>query len=325
MIRNGGNILINIFALDNNNVLNKNLNFNDIDINNYTWVWFDFAMPTEEEKELLTTHFKFHHLAVEDCLYSLNRPKIDYYEDYNYIVLNSLDGEKISLLEISLFVGDNYIVSYHEKPSPEIDEAIKRVSESPDQWSNGSIFITHKILDNIVDELFPAVFSIEDKLELLNANEDNKTIQSLIDEVYKTRSELIVLRRMINSLRDLLYRILNSDRINNFENHRLYFTDVYNHLLKLSEMVESCRDITSDMRDSYISINSYRMNVNMMLLTVISSIFIPLTFIVGVYGMNFHYMPELTWKYGYFLILFLMLLIGILMFYWFKRKGWFNK
>jgi len=176
-----------------------------------------------------------------------------------------------------------------------------------------------------VDELFPALFSIEDKLESLNDNEDKKSIQTLIDEVYKTRSELIVLRRMVNSLRDLLYRILNSDRINDFEAHRLYFTDIYNHLLKLSEMVENCRDITSDMRDSYISINSYRMNVNMMLLTVISSIFIPLTFIVGVYGMNFHYMPELTWKYGYFFILFIMLLIGLLMFYWFKKKGWFNK
>ncbi len=316
--------MINILALDND-TLKKDLSFKDIHISNYTWTWFDFSNPTEDEKKLLTTYFKFHHLAVEDCLYSLNRPKIDYYGDYNYLVLNALDGNKIAPVEISLFVGKNYIVSYHEKPSPEIEEAMERVGERPDQWVNGSIFITHKILDNIVDELFPALFSIEDKLESLNDNEDKKSIQTLIDEVYKTRSELIVLRRMVNSLRDLLYRILNSDRINDFEAHRLYFTDIYNHLLKLSEMVENCRDITSDMRDSYISINSYRMNVNMMLLTVISSIFIPLTFIVGVYGMNFHYMPELTWKYGYFFILFIMLLIGILMFYWFKKKGWFNK
>ena len=107
-------------------------------------------------------------------------------------------------------------------------------------------------------------------------------------------------------------------------NHKLYFSDIHDHLIKLSDMIASDRELTSDMRDNYLSINSSRMNKHMMVLTVISSIFIPLTFIVGVYGMNFENMPELTWKYGYFIILLFMAFIAIEMFLWFKRKGWFN-
>ena len=125
-------------------------------------------------------------------------------------------------------------------------------------------------------------------------------------------------------MRDLLYRTLNSDRLPGFKEHKIYFSDIHDHLLKLSDMIESSREITSDLRDSYLSINSNRMNTNMMVLTVITSIFIPLTFVAGIYGMNFEYMPELTWKYGYFMALGIMTCIGISMFLWFKRKGWFD-
>ena len=125
-------------------------------------------------------------------------------------------------------------------------------------------------------------------------------------------------------MRDLLYRILNSERLQGFEDHKLYFSDVYEHLVKLADMAESSREMTSDMRDSYLSLNSSHMNQNMMVLTVITTIFIPLTFIVGVYGMNFQHMPELGWKYGYMIVLIIMAAIGTGMFIWFKKKGWFN-
>lgn len=125
-------------------------------------------------------------------------------------------------------------------------------------------------------------------------------------------------------MRDLLYRILNSERLPDFKKHKLYFSDIHDHLLKLSHMIESSRDMTSDMRDSYLSVNSNRMNKNMIVLTVITTIFIPLTFIVGIYGMNFENMPELKWKYGYFLVLGIIAFVGISMFLWFKRKGWFH-
>ena len=125
-------------------------------------------------------------------------------------------------------------------------------------------------------------------------------------------------------MRELLYRITESKRLAIPTKKLVYFQDIHDHLIKLSDMVESSSEMTSEIRDNYISINSFRMNSIMKTLTVITTIFMPLTFIAGLYGMNFENMPELKWEYGYFLILAIMLLIGIAMMNWFKRKGWFR-
>lgn len=125
-------------------------------------------------------------------------------------------------------------------------------------------------------------------------------------------------------MRDLLYRTINSERIEGVKNHLFYFTDVCDHLLKLSELIESDREITADIRDSYASFNSNRMNSIMKTLTVITTIFMPLTFVAGIYGMNFDNMPELHWQWGYFIVLGLLFSLGFGMYLWFRRKGWFD-
>ncbi|APC39723.1 CorA family divalent cation transporter [Clostridium estertheticum] len=145
-----------------------------------------------------------------------------------------------------------------------------------------------------------------------------------MDKVFEIRSDLLKLRRIISQMRDLVYRALNSTHLEEVNNKRVYFVDVYDHILRLSEMIESSQAITSEIRDSFVSLNSHKMNTIMMILTVISSIFIPLTFIVGIYGMNFDYMPELHFRYSYFIIMSILLLIGIGMSCWFKRRGWLN-
>ena len=121
-----------------------------------------------------------------------------------------------------------------------------------------------------------------------------------------------------------MYRMLNSQRLPGIDKNKAYFLDIYDHLLKLSELIEANREITADIRDSYLSYNSHQTNRVMKILTVFTSIFMPLTFIVGVYGMNFENMPELKWQYGYFEALLLMTIIGMGMYIWFKKKGWFK-
>lgn len=300
------------------------LALNELNDENILWYWVDFNMPNEEEIQLLDKHFHFHHLAIEDCVHSLNSPKLDFYEDYNFLVLNSLNQENMEIQEVTLFLAKNYVVSYHSEESIEINEALNRVKLTAKNWDKGPVHIAHQIIDKIVDHYFPAVYKIDDSLNRIDTNASGRPTHELVDEVFAIRKELLRLRRVINGMRDLLYRILNSERLQGFEEHILYFSDIHDHLLKLSIMVESSREMTADMRDSYLSINSAHMNKNMMVLTVISSIFIPLTFIVGVYGMNFAHMPELNWKYGYFLILAIMFSLGIGMFVWFKRKGWLD-
>ncbi|MBM7646285.1 magnesium transporter [Scopulibacillus daqui] len=286
------------------------------------WYWVDFNCPDEEEAVLLDRHFHFHPLAVEDCYHFLQRPKLDYYDDYHFFVVHALNQKTLESEEVDLFVGHNFIVTFHYAPLKEIDIVWERVLSNREIWHHGSSYVSYMIIDKLVDGYFPAVYQIEDQLNEIEDKEANRG--SLMDEVFDIRSDLLKLRRTVVPMRDLLYRILNSDRLNIVKEQRAYYMDVHDHLLKLAEIIESNREITSDMRDNYLSLNSFRMNKIMITLTIISSVFIPLTFIAGVYGMNFDNMPELHWRYGYFMILGVMTLIGVLMVLWFKLKGWFD-
>jgi magnesium transporter len=239
--------------------------------------------------------------------------------------LNSLNQKSFEPEEMGVFVGGNYIVSVHTNYMSEIEESWNKAVSNPGVWEKGHTYILYLMLDKIVDQFFPAAEGIEDHLDELDSNSKGKSINRMMDEVFEIRGQLLLLRRIVISMRDLLYRILNSERLSGFKEYKLYLSDIYDHLLKLCDMIESSRDMTTDMRDSYMSMNSSRMNKNMMILTVISTIFMPLTFIAGVYGMNFDFMPELGWEYGYFVILGVMLIIGVLMVFWFKRKGWFDE
>jgi magnesium transporter len=288
------------------------------------WYWVDITGDDETDTKLLSEHFNFHNLAVLDCLHYYERPKVDFYDKYNFFVLSALNQNNLKVTDLNLFVGGNYIVSYHKKELPELDSVRQRVIEDNNAWAEGHYYVAYLIFDKIVDQYFPAVYQIEDKLGRITISERSSISQNTINKVFNLRDDLIKLRRTINSMKELLYRMLNSEHLQGLRKNRQYFNDIYDHLLRLSDTIESNREITADMRDSYISLNSNRMNEIMTILTIVTSIFIPLTFIAGIYGMNFANMPELEWKYGYFITLGVMAVIGVAMFFWFKAKGWFK-
>jgi magnesium transporter len=285
------------------------------------WYWVDFDGPTEEEATLLKSHFNFHPLAIEDCLHLLQRPKLDYYEGYDFFVLHDINQNTLLPEEIDIFLGHNFIVSFHYLESFELELVRQRLISDKSNIANGSKSVFYQIMDKIVDEYFPSLYRIEDSLNELEAQDAD---ENLIEEVYAIRSQLLKLRRTIFPMRELLYRILNSERVIIPKEDRVYFMDIYDHLLKLSEMIESNREMTADIRDSYISINSNRMNAIMKTLTVLTSVFIPLTFIASIYGMNFEYMPELSFRWGYYIVLTVMFVVGSSMIIWLWRKGWFK-
>ncbi len=285
------------------------------------WFWVDFDLPTPEEGELLKTHFGFHHLAIEDCFQLLQRPKVDYYEGYNFFVFHYLNPDSLTPVELDLFVGHNFLVTVHLMPSREIEIVRERKLALDTTLTKGPMYLCYLIMDKIVDDYFPSIEQIEDQV---NKIEIVKPGPNFIEDLYEIRSRLLALRHIVVPMRELLYRILNSDRLVIPKEERLYFRDVDDHLHKQSEMIESYREITADLRDSYVSLNSNRMNNIMKTLTIIASIFIPLTFIVGVYGMNFDYMPELTWRWGYFAVWGVMLGVASGMLIGFKMKGWFK-
>jgi magnesium transporter len=252
------------------------------------------------------------------------RPKVDFYDKYNFFVLNALNSQMLTTIDLNLFVGENYVVSVHKTDLIEISDVRDKLISNKNIWAKGHLYVSYLIFDRIVDQYFPAVYQIEDNLSKIVIRSGSNVSHNIINRVFILREELLKLRRNIYSMKELLYRILNSEHLQDFRNNKHYFNDIYDHLLKLSDIIDSNRELTADMRDSYLSINSNRMNKIMTILTVISSIFIPLTFIVGIYGMNFDYMPELKWRFGYFIIMGIVVAIGIAMFLWFKIKGWLN-
>lgn len=318
--------MINVVGITYENQIDKNLSIHDADFDKYKWFWVDFNEPTDDEIQHLAYTFRFHPLAIEDCVQILQRPKLDYYDDHSFYVTHIVreHNNEIYKEELDFFVGEKFIVTFHRMPAKEVTQVWDRLLEQKNTGKWDTFYVFYQILDKIVDNYFPLIYNIEDRLDKIEDNTQNKSMTALMNELFDTRHMLLNLRHTVHPMRDLLYRMLNSHHLIGIRERREYFSDIYDHLLKLSEMVMSNREVTADIRDSYLSLNSHQTNNVMKVLTIITSIFAPLTFIAGIYGMNFENMPELTWDYGYFLSLGLMLVIGILMFLWFKSKGWFK-
>jgi magnesium transporter len=285
------------------------------------WYWVDFSEPTSKDIRLLKLYFRFHPLAIEDCLDDFSqRPKLDFYDQYIFVLLHGINQKNLESHEVNMFVNSRFIVTFHKESVKELNQLWERVIEEGGQLSPFKIM--HGIVDRLVDEYFPLIYKIEDRLNTIEDRTNEGADSDLMDELFDIRHDMSKLRRTLVPMRDLLYRISNSGRLDTLKEEQLYFNDVYDHLIKLVEMLESYREFSSDIRDNYLSINSDKMNNIMMTLTVITTIFMPLTFIAGLYGMNFVYMPELDERRGYFIVLGIMGLIALIMFSFFMKIGW---
>lgn len=314
--------MLQIIGMNKNKIIERNISLEEAKSAKYSWFWVDMNEPTQEEIQLLTTEFKFHPLAIEDCLEYVQRPKLDYYEGYHFLILHELQKLDLEETEIDIFVSDHFVVTFHMHRSPIISQVLESV-HTDRRATKSPLHLTHRIIDELVDSYFPLMYRLEDELADLEVDQMKKQVHNAVERLYDIRTDLSKLRRTILPTRDLLYRILNSNRFKDIIEHRIYFEDIHDHLMKLSDMIEANRDLASDIRESYFSLSSEKMNGIMKTLTLISSFFLPLTFIVGLYGMNFHFMPELTWKYGYLFVLVIMGIVTLLMYIFFKRKGWF--
>ncbi|NGZ75325.1 magnesium/cobalt transporter CorA [Saccharibacillus alkalitolerans] len=298
----------------------------ELEPSDYKWFWADFVAPTAKETELLDTYFHFHHLEIEDCLNDVQRPKMDPHEKYVFLITHALGKSGLEAGEVDLFLGQTFLVTFHFERMKQIDEAWERTAArgtDPSKETN-PVTAAYLVLDALVDEYFPCVFQIEDELADLEERGRTESVDKLLGQVFDLRARLLRLHHTVVPMRDLLYRIINSQHVDDEQRYRVYFTDIYDHLLKLSEMIDSNREMTADLRDSYISLNSNRMNGIMKTLTVITTIFMPLTLIAGIYGMNFDNMPELRSEYGYFAVLGMMVFLAGAMIGWFWRRGWFK-
>ncbi|WP_117168463.1 magnesium/cobalt transporter CorA [Paraliobacillus sediminis] len=318
--------MIHIVAITNNNEIVQLNSLDALKQADFKWYWIDFDQPSDHEVQYLHDSLHFHPLAIEDCLQNLQRAKLDYYDDFSFFIMHAIDPDNLTQHEHDFFLNPTYIVTFHKQASKEIESIWKRLANVKKNdvalWDPYRVF--YEVLDKIVDHYFPIVYALEDELNKVEDNSNQEAMPILLDKLFDIRHQLLQLRHTINPVRDLFYRMLNSSHLSGINDRKVYFADIYDHLIKLSEMVGSNREVANDIRDNYLSLNSHQTNEVMKVLTIITSIFAPLTFIAGIYGMNFVTMPELDWKYGYLIVLIVMAVMSITMYAWFKRKGWFN-
>ncbi|WP_322794350.1 magnesium/cobalt transporter CorA [Bellilinea sp.] len=292
-------------------------------------VWVALEEPDEEEiTRVMVNQFHFHPLAVEDCQSDgYQTPKLDDYGEYLFLVVQSVTSggllEGDTTRELNIFLGDHYLVSSSLRKVTAVEKLRKRLERDERIYQNGSDFLCHALLDQVVDEFIPHIDQLEEEIDFLEeavlSNPDPQTLQRIL----RLKRYSMNLRRVISPQREVINRLCRDDFPMIDPHSQMYFRDVYDHLVRIFDMLDGIRDMTTSALEVYLNATSLRLNEVMKALTIVSTIFLPLSFVAGVYGMNFHYMPELGWRWGYPLVWLVFVLIAIGMLGYFRKRRWF--
>jgi magnesium transporter len=290
--------------------------------------WWDLDNPTPEETEVLSARFHFHVLAIQDCIAEIHHPKIDNYESYLYMVIHGVDpdlskAEGFAPKELDIFLSKTYLVTYHNKLMRSIVEVMSRLKKNSPIFYHGTDFVLYSVLDVLINGYLPVFDELEDEQDRLEELIFRVPKPPLLRRILHTKRTLMLLKRTIFPQREVINHLARSESEIVQPRNQAYFRDEYDMLYRMAEMIESFRDVSTAQVEMYLSAVSNRMNEVMKVLTVAATIFGPLTVLTGIYGMNFKYMPELEWRYGYFMVLGLIVLISGSMIAYFKHKKWF--
>lgn len=269
--------------------------------------------------------FGLHPLALEDVLNSGQRPKVDFHEKHVFIVLSLpyWSNACIKVEQVSLFVGEHYVISFCSGTGEALEPVRQRLRQHIGRLRSRSIaYLVYTLVDVVIDSAFPLLETVGEQIEVLEDQILSRANQKDLNTLHDLKRELLLLRRHLWPQREVVSRLLQHDGELINENLRPYFSDCYDHAVQIIDLIETYREMLGGMLDIYLSSLSNRMNDIMRILTIISTIFIPLTFLVGVYGMNFSNMPELHWHYGYFILWGVMLSIAVGLLILFRWKKW---
>ncbi len=303
-----------------------------LDRDTVTWlhVQGDAAPDTMHQ---LGNLFGLHHLALEDVSNTGQRPKVDEYAEQVFVVLShpvvGADGETINVHQLSLFLGKNFVISFYPGGDDPFEPVRKRLRDRVGRLrERGSDYLLQALIDLVIDDGFPLLEWLGDEIQQLEEEMLETPTSTNLRRLYQLKRTLVILRRVLWPQREVVNRLVRGDVAHVSDGARIYFSDCYDHTIQIMDLIESYRDMATGLLDVYLSSVSYRLNEVMRVLTVIATIFIPLTFIVGVYGMNFvnqespWAMPELRWYYGYPMIWLLMVAVAAGMLLFFRKRKW---
>jgi magnesium transporter len=289
--------------------------------------WIDLDAPTEAEAALLRDPFQFHPLAIEDCLLEVNQPKADDYESYLFAIVHGIrfdaPKDKFETRELDIFLGPNYLVTHHEGPMRSVANAQEQCGKNISAaLPKGVAFLLHQILDALFEHYFPNLDAIEEQIQRVQSDIFVRPAPATLDRIFTLKADVLQLRRLCMPQREIVLRLSRGEFPVIDAKAALYFRDTYDHLYRIVDASYGFQDMIQSCFDAYLSVTSNRLNETMKRLTVISAMIAPLTVLTGIYGMNFDNLPELHWRYGYFVVLGLVVAIPLGLYFWFRRKGW---
>jgi magnesium transporter len=291
-----------------------------------TWINVD-GIHEPEIVEKLGKYFEVHPLVLEDIVHTDQRPKLEDAETYLFIILKMLyfddEEDEIKAEQISLILGSNFVMSFQETKKDVFDTIRERIRSGKGRIRKmGADYLAYALVDAVVDHYFVILEKLGERIEELEEELVTDPVQETLHKIHALKREMIFLRKSVWPLREVISGLTRGESALIQEATNIYLRDVYDHTIQVIDTIETFRDMVSGMLDTYLSSLSNRMNEVMKVLTIIATIFIPLTFIAGIYGMNFEFMPELKWHFGYFAALFVMLIVFLGMMVYFKRRRW---
>ena len=322
--------LIRVIDYDATNLLEKTVRqisecFSFRDTETVTWINID-GLGDSKIIEDIGKHFSIHPLIIEDIFNTGQRPKTEDLGQYLYLHLKMIslsDTEPgIKIEHISLLLGPNYLISFQENIGDIFDPVRERIRKNGRIRKFGPDHLAYALIDAIVDNYFIVMEKLEGQVEDLEEELVTNPTQDSLQKINSLKKDVMFLRKSVWPLREVINTLERSDSPLVLESTAIYLRDVYDHTIQVIDTLETFHDMVSGMIDIYLSGLSYKMNEIMKVLTLIATIFIPLTFIVGLYGMNFRYMPEIEWEYGYYSVLLVMVLVVMGMLTYFHRKKW---
>lgn len=302
-------------------------------------IWVDMEDPQEAEEEtLLVSLFDFHPLAIEDCQKGREEeghlPKVEDFDDYLFVIFNPVEGKNdlperpdsraipIRTSQLSAFLSRNALVTHHFKPLRSITNTIQMCSKNARTLGRGPDFLFHLIIDEIVDDYTPILDNLDLAIDAMEDEVFHNPTQATMVKILNLKRDIMTIRRVGMYQREMLHRLSRGEFTLIAHDEMIYYRNVFDHLVRMADLADSYRDLVAGLLDAYLSVSSNRLNQVMKVLTIISTIFLPLSVITGFFGMNFDSLPWLSWEYGTIAATLFMLFVGVSMLLVFRRNKW---
>ncbi|MCP4632627.1 MAG: magnesium/cobalt transporter CorA [candidate division Zixibacteria bacterium] len=289
--------------------------------------WLDIDNIDKESADFIQNSLWLHPLAIESCFNEKALPKVEVYEKSCFVIFDAVNFNPgyraLDFIKLYGFLGDNFLVTVHNKPLRSVKQLAERIIKKPKMMESGADNILYELLDTVVSYYFPIIDQFDETITELEDRVFHKFDNVKLEEIFRIKKDLISLRRSTNPQRDILSELSSREIEYITPKTKTYFRDVFHHVWRIADTIDTYRDLLTGALESYMTILSNRMNDVMKTLSVVATIMLPLTVLTGIFGMNFEYMPGLTYKIGFYVMMIVMLVIIGFMAYYFKKKHWF--